>query len=92
MSNTPPTLADNFPYTVLEATACGKVVVASRVGGIPEQVVDGETGFLVAAGSDAELRQTLVRFLLSPNEVAKFGMAGRARAEQVYGMEEFVRT
>ncbi len=39
--------ADNFPYTVLEALACNAPVVATAVGGIPEQIVDGETGFLV---------------------------------------------
>jgi glycosyltransferase involved in cell wall biosynthesis len=86
-----PTLADNLSYTILEAMACGRAVVASRVGGVPEQVVDGETGFLVNAGSDADLGQALVRLLSSPNDITRFGAAGRARAERLFGMDKFVR-
>ncbi|HEY8461906.1 MAG TPA: glycosyltransferase family 4 protein, partial [Blastocatellia bacterium] len=86
-----PTLADNLPYTILEAMACGRAVVASRVGGVPEQVVDGETGFLVNAGSDADLGQALIRLLSNPNDIARFGAAGRARAERLFGMDKFVR-
>jgi hypothetical protein len=50
-----PSLADNLPYTVLEAMASEVPVVASRVGGIPEQVLDGETGRLFRPGSWQEL-------------------------------------
>jgi glycosyltransferase involved in cell wall biosynthesis len=86
-----PTLADNLPYTILEAMACGRALVASRVGGIPEQIVDGETGFLVNAGNDVELGQALVRLLSTPNEITRFGMAGRVRVERLFGMDKFVR-
>ncbi len=43
----PSTWSENYPFAVLEAQAMGKVVVASRVGGIPEQIAHGKTGFLV---------------------------------------------
>ena len=41
------TLADNLPYTVLEAMGCGRSVIGSAIGGVPEQVVHGKTGLLV---------------------------------------------
>lgn len=47
--------ADTFPNTVIEALACGVPVVATAVGGIPEQVADEETGFLVAPGDDGAM-------------------------------------
>jgi len=47
--------ADTFPTTVMEALACGCPVIATRVGGIPEQIVDGKTGFLVPPGDPVAL-------------------------------------
>lgn len=47
--------ADTFPNTVLEALACGTPVVATAIGGIPEQIEDGETGFLVAPKSSKDM-------------------------------------
>lgn len=55
-----PSLADNMPLTVLEAMACGVVVIAPQVGGIPEVVIDGETGFLASRPSEQALTQKLI--------------------------------
>jgi glycosyltransferase involved in cell wall biosynthesis len=55
--------ADTFPNTVLEALACGTPVVATAVGGIPEQVEDERTGFLVPAGDVETLAARLVDVL-----------------------------
>jgi glycosyltransferase involved in cell wall biosynthesis len=86
-----PSLADNLPYTVLEAMASGTPVVASRVGGIPEQVVDGETGRLFPAGSWQEMGQALISVLEDPSQAQAMGEAGRRRVEQVFAMDPFVR-
>jgi glycosyltransferase involved in cell wall biosynthesis len=55
--------ADTFPSSVIEAAACGVPVVATAVGGIPEQVLDGRTGFLVSAGDADAMAQRVVRLL-----------------------------
>jgi glycosyltransferase involved in cell wall biosynthesis len=60
--------ADTFPNTVLEAQACGTPVVATAVGGIPEQVADGRSGYLVSVGDAPALAERLTQ-LLSDNEL-----------------------
>lgn len=62
--------ADTFPNTILEAVACGTPVVATAVGGIPEQIEDGRTGFLVPAGSAQSLSDRLTQ-LLSDTDLRK---------------------
>ncbi|HEX3000417.1 MAG TPA: glycosyltransferase family 4 protein, partial [Armatimonadota bacterium] len=54
---------DTFPTTVIEALACGTPVVATAVGGIPEQIVDGETGFLTPPGDAKAMAQAVDKLL-----------------------------
>jgi sugar transferase (PEP-CTERM/EpsH1 system associated) len=77
-------------YTILEAMAAGLPVVASRVGGNPELVVDGVTGRLFPAGDDAALAEALVGYLKAPETRAAHGAAARERARGLYGTEEMV--
>jgi len=76
-----PSIYEPFGLINLEAMACGTAVVASRVGGIPEVVVDGETGLLVAPGDVPALAQALRRVLTDRELAARMGAAGRRRVE-----------
>jgi glycosyltransferase involved in cell wall biosynthesis len=77
-----PSRADNLPLAILEAMACGVPVVGTRVGGIPELVVDGETGLLVAPEDPAALAAALDSLASSPERRQAMGLAGRERAAE----------
>jgi len=62
----PSRLNDSLPLVVLEAHAFGVPVIASRIGGIPEVVEEGRTGFLVPPGAPADLRAILARVIAEP--------------------------
>jgi glycosyltransferase involved in cell wall biosynthesis len=74
---------DTFPTAVLEALACGVPVVAAAVGGISEQIVDGETGFLAPAGDAPSLARHLALLARSPELMLDMGAAaGRDAADR----------
>ncbi len=75
---------------ILEASACGVPVVASRVGGIPECVMEGETGFLFEAHDVAALRAHLRRLLERPDLCRGMGRAGRTFIEREFSVERMV--
>lgn len=76
-----PSIYEPFGIINLEAMACGTPVVASRVGGIPEVVADGETGWLVEPGDSAALARALRAALADPGRARRMGEAGRRRVE-----------
>jgi glycosyltransferase involved in cell wall biosynthesis len=84
------TLADNLPYTVTEAMAAGKAVVASSVGGIPEQVVDRLNGRLVPPKDAGALASAILDLIGNPESLSTYGKAGRERAEKLFGMDAFL--
>lgn len=72
--------ADMFPTVNTEAMFSSLPVVSSRLVGIPEQVIDGETGFLIDPGDEAGLAAALVRLATEEGLAAKLGAAGKQRA------------
>jgi glycosyltransferase involved in cell wall biosynthesis len=84
---------EGFPRSILEAMSAGLPVVASAVGGVPEAVQDGATGFLVPRADDHHLTDRL-RLLISSAEVRhRLGAAGRRRYEEEFRFEHmFGRT
>ena len=79
-----PSTYEGMPLVVLEAMEAGVPVVASRVSGIPEVVVDGETGWLVPPEDPEVLARALEEVLTEPEEARRRGAAGRARIEERY--------
>jgi D-inositol-3-phosphate glycosyltransferase len=76
-----PSRAESFGLVALEAQATGTPVVASRVGGLPYVVVDGESGFLVAGHDPADYAEALGRILFDPEVAADLGAGAVKRAE-----------
>ena len=79
--------ADTFPTSILEAMACGVPVVATAVGGIPEQVDDGVTGILVAPGDSQAMANGIDRILKNPVLSAQMSQAAAIKAKTHYSIE-----
>lgn len=81
-----PSHVEPLGNATLEAMAAGRPVVGSRVGGIPEMVVEGETGLLVPPRDPLSLATALGRLAESPQLRDTFGRAARVRAESHFGL------
>jgi len=82
-----PTLEDNLPNVILESFAAGRPIVGSIVGGVPDHIVDGETGFLVPPADAPGLAEVLRRALGDLARLAAMGQACRAYAEREFAPE-----
>ncbi len=83
---------ENAPLSVLEAFAAGKPVVGSRIGGIPELIEEGRTGWLFEAGDVGGLRAALERVRDLPDaSIASMGRAARALVERDFSRDRYVR-
>ena len=76
--NAPPSV-EGFGIVFLEANACGKPVIGARTGGIPDAIVDGQTGRLVEADAPDELAHTILEILGDPSLAQSLGEQGRRR-------------
>ncbi|WP_235686804.1 glycosyltransferase [Tomitella gaofuii] len=79
-----------FPISLLEAMAAGRPVVCTAVGGVPEIVVDGVTGYLVPIGDAAVLAARVIRLLRDPAQCRMFGNAARARVKSEFTLDRVV--
>ena len=80
---------EGFPMTVVEAMVQGKAVIASRIGGIPEIVDDGETGLLFKPGDGQELAEKIRYLWDRPDLCRRMGRAGREKALREYSPEKY---
>jgi glycosyltransferase involved in cell wall biosynthesis len=85
-----PSLSEGVSLTLLEAMARGLPVVATRVGGNPEVVVEGETGLLVPARDPAALAEAMLRLRRDGATAQRLGTAGRRRVEAHFDIRRMV--
>jgi glycosyltransferase involved in cell wall biosynthesis len=83
--------SDVFPTVILEAMASARPVVSTTLAGIPEAVIDKETGLLVPAGESWLFAEALEALCRNAELRARYGAAGRARVEQHFQVEITVR-
>ena len=79
------------PVSILEALACGKPVVATRVGSIPESVHDGQNGYLVPPGDADAIANRVVELFNDRNLARRLGHAGRQTVVEHWSLETMVR-
>jgi glycogen(starch) synthase len=79
-----------FGLVALEAALMARPVVATRVGGLPEVVLDGETGLLVQKDDSGALARAVGFLLDHPEQAMSMGNAGRLRAKEVFSLARYV--
>jgi glycosyltransferase involved in cell wall biosynthesis len=82
---------DNLPTVLMEAMAAAIPVISTPIAGVPEMVVEGETGFLVGEHEVEALRARMAELLDDPARARTMGMAGRERCERLFATERTTR-
>lgn len=85
-----PSLEESFGVAVLEASACNKPVVVSNVGGLPEVVDHGVTGFIVEPSNPVHLAEAIEKLIMDPDLRNKMGRMGRAKVIREYDWNKCV--
>ncbi|MCX6640926.1 MAG: N-acetyl-alpha-D-glucosaminyl L-malate synthase BshA [bacterium] len=86
-----PSETESFGLTALEASASCMPVICSDVGGLPEVIVQGETGFLLPVGDVEGMAQAALRLVADPALRRKMGKAGRERASALFNVERILQ-
>ena len=82
---------DNLPTVIMEAMAAGLPVVSTNIGGIPEMVIEKETGFLVQSGDATAMADAIETVIGDLSLAAKLGLSGYERARALFSIEKNVR-
>ncbi|MBU1260237.1 MAG: glycosyltransferase family 4 protein [Planctomycetes bacterium] len=83
---------ESFGVSILEASACGCPVVATRVGGVPEVCIDGQTGILIEPNNPDVLAEAIIKLAKNPELRNNIGRAGRDFVVKNYYWKENVQT
>jgi glycosyltransferase involved in cell wall biosynthesis len=84
-------VTEGLGSSILEAMACGRAVVGTRAGGIPEAIVDDGTGVIVPPHDERSLAAAIERLLRNDELRARYGRAGRARVEEAFGLDQLIQ-
>jgi glycogen(starch) synthase len=85
-----PSREDSFPLVALEASLMARPIVATRVGGLPEIVLDGQTGLLVESESSQAFVRAVTLLLSRPETAFQYGQAARRRVREAFSWERHV--
>jgi colanic acid/amylovoran biosynthesis glycosyltransferase len=77
---------DALPTVIIEAMATARPVISTRLSGIPEMIVDGETGLLAEPSDPVSLARAITDLLATPDRAVAMGLAARRRAEQLFDL------
>ncbi|NUU01804.1 TIGR03088 family PEP-CTERM/XrtA system glycosyltransferase [Herbaspirillum robiniae] len=84
-------IAEGTPVTILEAMASALPVISTRVGGVPEVVVDGVTGTLVPPSDPQAMARAMAAYVEQPHLAARHGAAGHERSQRQYSMNAMLQ-
>lgn len=79
-----------FGLVALQAAQMARPVVASNVGGLPEVIADGQTGFIIEKENATELARAVLQLTESPEQSARMGIAGRERAKEMFNWDKHI--
>jgi len=82
---------DNLPTVIMEAMAAGLPIISTAIGGIPEMVIQNETGFLVPSGDVVALADAIERLFDEVGLAQRLGECGFQRARELFSIEKNVR-
>jgi glycosyltransferase involved in cell wall biosynthesis len=85
-----PSLSEGLPRVLLEAQALSKPLIASEVGGIPELIEDGQTGFLFEVGNSNELAEKLKILIKNRDLAIKIGRIGKNFVAKNFSNEKYM--
>ncbi len=86
-----PSVREGFPVSLIEAMACGKAIVATDVGGIPDAITGGENGILVSPGDTLALAEAVEKLLTDKDLAERLGRAALRTAAEKFGLQHIAQ-
>jgi glycosyltransferase involved in cell wall biosynthesis len=85
-----PSLKEGLPYTIIEAMATKVPIIASNIGGIPEMIIDKETGFLINPKNPELIKEKIEYILSNPEKIKRITEKAKQKAEQEFSLKQMV--